>query len=96
MKIDLNPGLKGLSEALSPQEKRPSEDFMTFLKQELKEVDSAQKEADARVLDLATGRDPDLVGVSLALTRAELSFRFLLQIRNKILEAYQEIMRMQL
>ncbi len=95
MKIDLSPGLTGLEKSF-PSQKEPPQNFEALLKQEINRVDAAQKEAENRLLALATGQDPDLVGVSLSLTRAELSFRFLLQVRNKILEAYQEIMRMQL
>lgn len=72
------------------------EGFLDLLKREIKAVDTDQKAAQEKLLDVATGKDPDLVGLTLTATKAELSFRLLLQVRNKILEAYQEIMRMQL
>ncbi|NPB09831.1 MAG: flagellar hook-basal body complex protein FliE [Thermodesulfobacteria bacterium] len=96
MKIDFAPGWNGLAESLNPKKEEAPKSFEDLLKQEITRVDRAQKEAEDRLVALATGKDPDLVGVSLSLTKAELSFRFLLQVRNKILEAYQEIMRMQL
>ncbi len=71
-------------------------DFLALLKEELTRVDASQKEAAKRLEAFATGQDPDLAGLTLSLARADLSLRFLLQVRNKILQAYEEIMRMQL
>lgn len=51
--------------------------------------------ADAAVNDLATGRAQDLHTVSLAVSKADLSFRLVLELRNRLTEAYQEIQRMQ-
>jgi flagellar hook-basal body complex protein FliE len=45
---------------------------------------------------LAKGEDIDFSEVALAISKADLNFKLLLRIRNKILEAYQEIMRMQI
>ncbi len=70
--------------------------FSDLLRQEIEAVDAAQKARETRLVDLATGKNPDLVSLSLITAKAELSFKLLLQVRNKILEAYQEIMRMQL
>ena len=72
------------------------EEFGTFLKNEIKRVDSLQKEAISRLEDFATGKSRDLVDLTFSLTQAELSFKLLLRVRNKALEAYQEIMRMQI
>ncbi|NPA48956.1 MAG: flagellar hook-basal body complex protein FliE [Thermodesulfobacteria bacterium] len=71
-------------------------DFADLLKEEIGRVDAAQKEAAARLEAFAAGEDPDLAGLTLSLTKADLSLRLLLQVRNKILQAYEEIMRMQL
>ncbi len=85
----------GIGPSLDQNRKAP-EKFIDLLRQELAQIDTDQKVAKSRLVDLATGRDPDLVGVSLTLTKAELSFKLLVRVRNKLLEAYQEIMRMQL
>ena len=45
---------------------------------------------------LASGQAPDLHSVTIAAEKATLSFQLAVQVRNKALEAYQEIMRMQL
>jgi flagellar hook-basal body complex protein FliE len=47
------------------------------------------------VKSLAQGEITDVHEVMLAMTRADLSFRMMLEVRNKLLEAYQEVMRMQ-
>jgi flagellar hook-basal body complex protein FliE len=51
--------------------------------------------ADAAVRDLATGQTDNLHGVLLQVAQADLSFRLILEIRNRLTDAYQEIMKMQ-
>ncbi len=50
--------------------------------------------ADQAVLDVALGRSDDIPGAALAVGMADLSFRRVLEVRNRLVEAYQEIMRM--
>ncbi|MBY0232935.1 MAG: flagellar hook-basal body complex protein FliE [Gemmataceae bacterium] len=47
------------------------------------------------IQDLATGEADDLHTVALAVAQADLSFRLALEIRNRLIEAYQEVARMQ-
>lgn len=68
--------------------------FLGKLEDALKEVDSLQKEADAAVVGFAAGKVQDIHTVALALKKAELSFRFLLAVRRKVIEAYQELSRL--
>ena len=95
MKVNLNP-LKNFP--VSGLEKRPVREsgFGELPRQKIQEVDRDQKAALRALEDLAAGRQTDLTEVTLALTRADLSFKLLLRVRNKVLEAYQEIMRMQI
>lgn len=60
----------------------------------LKEVSDLQREAEESITDLVTGKEEDLHSVILAMNRADLSFRYMLEIRNRLVEAYQDIMRM--
>lgn len=71
-------------------------DFKELLFQKLKEIDESQKEALSYVEALAKGEEIDLSEVVLALSKADLNLRLLLRIRNKVLEAYNEIMRLQI
>ncbi len=70
--------------------------FLEFLKEKVEEVDRDQKVAAEKLEKFAAGEDKDLTGLVLSLTKAELSFRLLLRVRNKVIEAYQEVMRMQI
>jgi flagellar hook-basal body complex protein FliE len=71
-----------------------SQSFMDHLKQGIAEVNEGSKTADRLTTEVATGKDQNLHEAMLAMTQTELSFNFLVQVRNKALEAYQEIMRM--
>lgn len=68
--------------------------FADVLKSSLEEVNSLQQEADRAIRELATTGKTSLHDTMIALERADLSFRLMMQVRNKIVEAYQEIMRM--
>ena len=70
--------------------------FLEHLKSGLSEVNDQQKKADAMAIDLATGKSQNIHDTMLAATQAELSFNLMVQVRNKVLEAYQEVMRMQI
>ena len=69
--------------------------FLKTLQSFYNQVDNGLKEADQMAREFAVGKDHDLHEVMIASEKAGLSLRFLLQIRNKLLEAYQQIMRMQ-
>ena len=51
-------------------------------------------DADKAGMDLASGKQENIHEIMLKASHAELSFNFMVQIRNKVLEAYQEVMRM--
>src|SRR5437868_1337760 len=55
----------------------------------------ASAAADAAVQDLATGNAQDLHTVSLAVAQADISFRLILELRNRVADALQEVTRMQ-
>lgn len=72
----------------------PAIDFASALKTGLGEIDSQVKRADALALDVATGKIVDFHEVAAALKQSELSLRFALEVRNKFIDAYREVMRM--
>lgn len=55
----------------------------------------ANANADQAIRALATGEAQDLHTVSLAVTQADLSFRLILELRNRLADAFQEVTRMQ-
>jgi flagellar hook-basal body complex protein FliE len=63
-------------------------------RQALDQVNHLQQAADQASRDFALGQTRDIAGTLIALEKATLGFQFALQIRNKLLEAYQEVMRM--
>jgi flagellar hook-basal body complex protein FliE len=70
--------------------------FGKVLLETLKEVDEKEKAAQAALEDLAQGKEIDPAEVAMKISSADVSMKLLLRVRNKVLEAYQEIMRMQI
>jgi flagellar hook-basal body complex protein FliE len=68
-------------------------DFASFLQEKLGEVNQLQQNADQAIQDLATGKEQDITKVVSAAEKASLAFQMMVQIRNKLVDAYQEIMR---
>lgn len=69
-------------------------DFLEALDKGLQTVDSKVRGADDIPKDLLTGKIDDFHEIAVQLKDAELSFRFAMEIRNKLIDAYREIMRM--
>ncbi|HRX85721.1 MAG TPA: flagellar hook-basal body complex protein FliE [Phycisphaerae bacterium] len=69
----------------------PDGKFMDLLLKNLDEVNRLQTEADQSVQDLYTGKTDDVAGVFTAVNKAGVAFDLLMEIRNKLVDAYQEI-----
>jgi flagellar hook-basal body complex protein FliE len=89
------PGLRPTDGASGADEPGGVHPFADVLKSSIAEVNSLQQKADAAVTALATGEKASLHDTMIAMEQADVSFRLMMQVRNKIVEAYQEIMRMQ-
>ena len=70
--------------------------FSKTLADIVKQTDELQKVADQTLEDFSTGKTEDMHEVMLSMTRADLSFQMLLEVRNKLVDAYTEIMRTQI
>ena len=82
--------------ACSPlTEEAQKNSFGNMLKSHLTEVNHLQNSADTAVQKLASGQDKDIHNTMIAMEKAGVAFQLTMQVRNKVLEAYQEIMRMQ-
>ena len=68
--------------------------FVDALRQQVEQVDQMQKTADVSINDLASGRRKTLHETMIAVEQADISFRMLMAVRSKIVNAYQEVMRM--
>jgi flagellar hook-basal body complex protein FliE len=69
--------------------------FGDALKDSIKKVGEIEKEADQEVQKLATMESGDIVNTMMAIEKADISFQMMMQVRNKIISAYEEIMRIQ-
>ena len=76
------------------QQDQPGADFGTMLKDAIGSLSSLGAQADASSLKLATGEPVDIHEVMLNTEQASLGFQVALQVRNKLVDAYTEIMRM--
>ncbi|MDR3765000.1 MAG: flagellar hook-basal body complex protein FliE [Acidobacteriota bacterium] len=69
--------------------------FTSVLNSAISEVNQLHTDAAQKVNSLLTGSGEDVHSATLAVERASLSFDLMLQVRNKVVSAYQEISRMQ-
>lgn len=79
----------------SPNADSVNTSFADTLKTALSQVNDLQKTADRAAQDLATGRTDNISDVMIAVEKADIALKVMVQVRNKIVDAYQEIMKMQ-
>jgi flagellar hook-basal body complex protein FliE len=72
-----------------------SSDFSHTLDGVLSQVNSLQTDATAKVGELLQGNGQDLHSAMIAVEKANLSFQLMMQVRNKIVQAYQTVSQMQ-
>ena len=69
--------------------------FVDSLKDSIGKVEQTQKSADRAIDDLAVGRTNSLHETMISVEQADISFKMLMAVRSKVINAYHEIMRMQ-
>lgn len=79
----------------APGAAEPGKGFGDVLKASMEKVNNFQKEADTAVKELVAGRNKNIHETMLIVERADTSLKLMMQVRNKVLDAYKEIMRMQ-
>ena len=80
--------------SLSEAVKDAAPGFADILAESIQSVQDLSENADRLSVDLSLGRPVELHQVMLATTKAAIALELLIEIRNKIIEAYQEISRM--
>ena len=88
----------GLSGALAPAQKQApagKADFGKMLKTYMGDVDDKQQTSHEAIRDLISGKTQDVVPVVSAMAEADMSFKLLMGVRNKVIEAYKQTMNMQ-
>ena len=68
--------------------------FKDMLTQQIDQVNQLQSDATTAIEELASGRRDDVAGVMLATQKADIAFKMLLQVRNKVMDAYEEVKQM--
>ena len=72
----------------------PAASFKDVLMNNIAQVNKLQQDAQFAIEDLAAGKRDDVAEVMMAARKAELAFEMLLQVRNKLVDAYEEIRQM--
>ncbi len=76
-------------------EKNNGKSFADTLNEAISNVNEMQLQSDQKVQELATGKTDDIAGVMITSEKADIALRAMVQVRNKIIDAYQDIMKMQ-
>lgn len=94
----INPSLDlfKTTQDIAPKEMDPSQEgFGAYLKNSLNDVNQLMNTSDKKAADLAVGKAENLHDAMITFEKAETAFKLLVQVRNRAIEAYHEIMRMQ-
>lgn len=93
---DIKPVSQNLdSKPASSVDPQKAKDFQDLLKGSIKEVNEEQKIAEKALGAMATGQVKDLHQAAIAIGKAETSMKLMLEVRNKAISAYKEILRTQ-
>ena len=97
MSLNINPLLPRTDSVLETDKLKPkvaeNKSFEDVLKNAIQEVNRLQTDSDEKMGSLLKGESQDLHGTILAVQQADTSFKMMMQVRNRIVEAYREISR---
>jgi flagellar hook-basal body complex protein FliE len=103
MNVNFNPAISSISpRPLQPTgiNQKPQElkkaDFGDVVKQCIEKTDENEQASDMAVKDMLTGKNEDINTVVAQVAKADMSFKLLVGVRNKIIEAYKQTMQMQI
>ena len=89
----VSPAAKPAADPAAPGSGQNS--FGTVLKDKIQEINKLQLQADKAITGVMLDDSQSIHEAIMALEKANVSFRTMMEVRNKIVEAYQEVMRMQ-
>ncbi len=81
--------------ALDSRQAKAQAGFASLFREAVERVEGLRRSADESTVKLLTGESEEVHQTVLVVQRAELAFELFLEVRNKVVQAYQEIMRMQ-
>lgn len=102
MAIDLVSGVSNLVpssiglNSIEEQSSQPEVSFGNYLQSALEKVSDLENQSSQLKTDFAAGKTDSITDVLIASEKATVALQYTIQIRNKILDAYSEIMRMQI
>ena len=94
--LQLSQGANAAQIAQATAQSAPLASFQQFFADAVSQTNSLQNQAQEAQRRLLVGESDDLHGVMIAMEKSSLSFQLTLAVRNKVIEAYQEVMRMQI
>jgi flagellar hook-basal body complex protein FliE len=92
-KIDSNVNLENIKKS---ENKSQNGDFENLLKKELEETNTLLNNAKKVENEIATGEVKDLAKASITIQKAELKMKMMLEVRNKAINAYKELLKTQI
>ena len=93
--LQLMPVKASFVDTIGNQQQVETKSFGEFLSDSLKEVNTLKKQSEVANMKLAAGQVEDISEVVIAGEKASIAVQLTMQVRTKMVEAYQEIMRMQ-
>jgi len=87
--------LPAAESAVEQSASAPGGNFAGTLREAMNEMGSLSSQAESKVASVLEGNGTDVHTALIAVEKADLSFQLMMQVRNKIVSAYQEISRMQ-
>ncbi len=91
-----SPDAVGTTNAKTTNPKSGFADAVKVVGKHISEVDDLQQSSDISVKDLLSGKNEDITSVVSAVAKADMSFKLLVGVRNKLIEAYKQTMNMPL
>lgn len=85
-----------ISQKISSMLEPKQEPFGNKILDSLNKINEHHQDANASIVDLMTGKQQDINTVVASVAKADMSFKLLVGVRNKLVEAYKETMRMQI
>ncbi|SRR6056297_2175838 len=94
-KVSLLDGFDSKLDSIDENKKQDKSSFTSILQENIAQVNDLQLDADQKAQDFALGKIDSIHEVTIATQKAELALNLTLAVQNKVISAYEEIMRMQ-
>jgi len=88
-----NTELTGQSQFEGSEKGKAGQSFKDVLRDAIEDVNKLQNDSDQKIASLLKGESQDMHATILAVQQADTSFKMMMQVRNKIVEAYKELSR---